>query len=183
MRKVLSSRAGFSLIDLIAVVALLGIVAAIGFPVLTAGLERQRLGQAAREVERELNAAKQRAIGNNRSMRLRFNCPTPGVYRIVELVGSPRTPAVDDAPSSTTRCDLTRFPYPAADRDPATRPNLDGPPRYLDSRVSFTTVRTIEFWPDGTAHWDTGSGSPWPTIPVAGTTLTLTRGARVARSR
>ena len=37
-------------------------------------------------------------------------------------------------------------------------------------------MQTIEFWPNGTAHYDAGGGaSPWPMIPVAGIQIRLVR--------
>jgi hypothetical protein len=97
-----------------------------------------------------------------------------GAYRIIELVGTPATPAAAD--TAANRCALGNYPYPAdADRNPLTRPNHDGPVRYLDPKVTFTASTTIEFWPDGTAHTDTGGTNPWPGISGTGTVITLTK--------
>lgn len=168
----LSSR-GFSLVDMIVVVALIGIIMAIAVPNMLAAADSLRLGQEAREVERVLQTARQRAVASKRPIRVRFNCPAARTYRAVELLGTARAPLAGD--SSADRCSPTVYPYPAADRDPATRPNLDGPVNYLDPLVSFGTVRTIEFWADGTAHYDAGAGTPWAQIPTTGTSLTMTR--------
>ena len=35
----------------------------------------------------------------------------------------------------------------------------------LETRVQFVAAQTIEFWPNGTAHIDQGTGDPWPEIP------------------
>ena len=168
------SQRGISLIDMLAVTTVLGIVMAISVPSLTATLDAARLGQSAREVERELQTAKSRAVGKGRAMRVRFNCPTAGKYRITELIGTVSVPVVADA--AADRCNSLIYPFPAVDVNPITLPNLDGPVRQLDSSVAFGVVQTIEFWPDGTAHYAAGgAANPWPLIPVAGVNLTLVR--------
>lgn len=168
---------GFTLIDTLVVVTFIGIAAAIGIPTITNSLDSLRLGQTAREVERELQTAKSRAVGKGRVMRVRFNCPSAGHYRITELIGTPAVPAAADA--AANRCDQTQYPFPAADANPLTLPNLDGPVRLLDSTAAFGNVQTLEFWPDGTAHYNTGA-SPWGMVPVAGINLTVTRKGKVA---
>ena len=158
---------------MLVVITIIGTVSAIGVPSMLAAIDRMRLGQSAREVERELQIAKSRAVTKGRPIRVRFDCPAAGEYRIVELIGSPAAPTAADI--AANRCNETTYPYPAADRNPTTRPNLDGPIRRLDSSVRFASTQTIEFWPDGTAHSTTGAGSPWPLIPVAGITISVAR--------
>jgi type II secretory pathway pseudopilin PulG len=165
---------GFSMIDLVVVITLIGIISAIALPSMTSAIEQMKLGQSAREVERELQTAKMRAVGKGRVMRVRFNCPTAGQYRITELIGTPDAPAPAD--SAADRCSEATYPYPAGDANPTTRPNLDGPVRRLDSSVTFAVSETIEFWTDGTARRDTGAGGVWPLIPVAGVNITLAKG-------
>jgi prepilin-type N-terminal cleavage/methylation domain-containing protein len=172
---ILSSRQqrGFTLVDMVAVVAIIGIVSAVSIPPLMNAADRMRLGQAAREVEREMQTAKSRAVGKSRPMRIRFNCPEVGQYRIVELIGTSAVPVAAD--TALNRCNSQLYPYPAGDTDPSTRPNLDGPLRRLDDTVTFGLFPTVEFWSDGTAHYDTGAGTPWPLIPAAGITVNMAR--------
>ncbi len=163
---------GFTIVDLVAVVAIIGIVSAIGVPSMLASMDRIRLGQAAREVEREVQTAKSRAVAKGRPVRIRFDCPAAGQYRVVELLGTASAPLAADDP--VARCDGEAYPYPPADSDPLTRPNLDGPPRTLDESVTFQAAQTIEFLGDGTARYDTGVG-PWSPIPLAGIQIRLVR--------
>src|SRR5215218_5084843 len=172
-RNTLRGQRGFTLIDLLAVMSLIAIISAIGIPAMLAARDRIRLGQAAREVERELQSAKSRAVAKSRPVRLRFNCPSVGDYRAVELIGTAAVPIAADA--AATRCSQTLYPYPPTDLDPNTRPNLDGPVRTLDSSVTFTVSQTIEFRPDGTAYRDPGGGGAFQPIAVAGINIRVAR--------
>ena len=132
-----------------------------------------KLSQATRQVERELQTARLKAVSANQPIRVRFDCPATGQYRMVELVGTPTVPASAD--SAANRCALASYPYPAADSNVLTRPNHDGPLRTIDPSVSFSGATTIEFWPDGSAHTNSAGTDPWPAIAGTGTMVTLVR--------
>jgi prepilin-type N-terminal cleavage/methylation domain-containing protein len=177
MQRLRNSDYGFTLVELLATVAMIGIIAGIAMPLLANVGDSIKLGEATREVERELQIARMSAVSANQPMRFRFDCPAAGAYRIIELIGTPSVPAAADA--AANRCAMANYPYPGdSDRNPLTRPNHDGSVRYLDPKVTFTASTTIEFWPDGTAHTNTGGTNPWPGITGAGTTITLTKGTK-----
>jgi prepilin-type N-terminal cleavage/methylation domain-containing protein len=162
----LSGVRGFSFPEVILAVALIAIVGAIGVPTITNMLPSMRVGMAARAVERELQSARLKAVSTNRTIRVRFNCPSTGEYRMVELIGTPGLPASDDANSAAaTRCGYASYPYPDQSTGVFDIPNHDGPIQTLNSKVAFVAVQAIEFRPNGTAHADLGSGNPWPQIP------------------
>jgi len=164
---------GFTLIDTLATLAVFATVSAIALPRLTNSLEGQRLGMEARNVERELQSARLSAVATNRPIRFRFNCPSAGRYRRVEVIGTVNIPHADDAEArAVARCG---YPFPAADTNPLTRPNNDGPPLRLYSSVTFTAVQTLEFWPDGTVH--VPGTSPWPRLGATDATFTLAKGS------
>jgi len=172
---------GYSLIDQLATLAIIATVAGIAVPALSNSVENQRLGIEARNVERELQLARLNAVTTNRPIRVRFNCPDVGHYRRVELIGSVNNPETgDDADNQGAhRCSTSFYPYPAADKDPLTRPNNDGPLMQLNSKVTFTSTQTLEFWPNGTVHVATGAvaGQPWPQIGSTPANLVMTKGA------
>jgi prepilin-type N-terminal cleavage/methylation domain-containing protein len=170
------SQSGFSLIELLMVVALAGIVSVIGVPLLQNISGAIALGEAARQVERELQSARMTAVSANHPVRVMFNCPIVGQYRMVELIGTPKVPSGADGVVGRGS-DLT-YPFPAPDNNPITRPNNDGPLRRLATQVTVTTSTTIEFWPDGSAHANTGAINPWPPIAAAGTNIILTRAGK-----
>lgn len=172
-----ASDAGFSLTEMLAVVAVLVIVSATAVPMMRDATESMRLGQAAREVERELQTARLKAVSSNRAIRVRFNCPVAGQYRMVELIGTPSNPALEDI--AANRCQTNVYPSPAADNNPITVPNHDGPVRRLPKDVAFGAIETLEFWPDGSVHSDEGIGDPWPVVPSPGTAISVTKGVSV----
>jgi prepilin-type N-terminal cleavage/methylation domain-containing protein len=168
------SEAGFTLIDMLITVAIIGVLAGMAVPSLSNVTERMKLGQGQREVERELQTARLKAVTANRRIRVRFNCPAVRQYRMVEVIGT----AADDA-AAATRC--SEILYKAtADNNPLTRPNHDGPIRNLPKDVSFGAAAALEFGPDGTVKYF--SGGAYVNVPDPdGTAVTLTKGTDVAK--
>ncbi|HEU5259447.1 MAG TPA: prepilin-type N-terminal cleavage/methylation domain-containing protein [Vicinamibacterales bacterium] len=173
----LQSRAGFSLIDMMVAISIMAILAAAAVPQLVNVADSMKLGQAQRDINIELNQARLRAVSANRPILVRFNCPVVGQYRVTELIGSPSVPAADD--TANDRCSEAKWRYPANDNDPATRPNHDGPIRYLPSKVTFGTAPTLEFWPNGTVHKQVAGENPWSVVDVGGTAVTVVKGTTV----
>jgi type II secretory pathway pseudopilin PulG len=174
------SEGGFSLIEQMFTLGILVTVAAIAVPALTNTVSNQLVGIEARNIEREMQLARLNAVATNRPVRVRFNCPSAGYYRRVELIGSVNNPNTgDDADGQgARRCALNYYPYPAADKDPLTRPNNDGPLQQLNTKVTFSSAQTLEFWPNGTVHVapDVASASPWPAIGTNPVNIVLSKG-------
>jgi len=170
-------REGFSLVDMLVAIAVMAILVAAAVPRLANVADSMKLGQAQRDINIELNQARLRAVSVNRPILVRFNCPTVGQYRLTELIGSPSVPAADD--TANDRCSETKWRYPANDTDPATRPNHDGPIRYLPKGVTFGTAPTLQFWPNGTVHKQLAAENPWSVVDVAGTAVTVVKGTSV----
>jgi Tfp pilus assembly protein FimT len=130
----------------------LTIMVSIAVPTTLTVNEAMKLGTAARELERELQTARLKAVQANRTLRVQFNCPSAGQYRRIEVMRS----ALD---SAGDRCSEVVHPFPSPrDSDPAT-PAHDGPVRYMSEGVQlFAGVQAIEFRPDGRAFQVTTSG-------------------------
>lgn len=173
----LKNARGFSVTDMLAAVAVMATVAAVAVPQVLDSVDGMRLGMALRDVERELQFARLKSVAVNRPMRVRFDCPVAGQLRVVELIGTPATPSTSDAETFTNRCNETTYPYKPTGGDSSrlTPPNNDGPIRYLQQGATFKVKKTLEFWPDGSVHADSGAGNPWPNIGAAGVTITLSR--------
>jgi prepilin-type N-terminal cleavage/methylation domain-containing protein len=153
---------GFSLTELLMVIAVSGTLMAISVPIVTNVTDAAKLNTAAREVERELQTARLKAVTVNRNLRVRTNCPATGYFRTVEVIGDSGT---DDA---TNRCLESAYPFPVPDADLMTRPNYDGPVRPLPNDATVTSAN-LEFRPDGTAY-AVVSGTP----QVIGEPVTIT---------
>ncbi len=138
------TQAGFTLVELLIVVAFIGTLAAVALPVMKDMTASIKLNEASRLVEREMQDARMKAVSSNRVLRVRTNCPAAGYIRRVEVLGT-------GTDTASNRCQQTAFPFPAADTDVMTRPNYDGPVRGLPNGASVTTG-VIQFSPDGTAH-------------------------------
>jgi Tfp pilus assembly protein FimT len=160
---------------LLLVVAILGVISAMAIPAFLNTTRQIKVSANARAVERELQGARMKAVRSNRAIRVRFNCPSTGQYRIVELLGSRQTPATDDDDSrAATRCGYSAYPYPDTNQDFFSIPNNDGPIQALQDGIGFgTDAQTVEFWPDGTAHVASGGTQPWPAIPDDGVGITV----------
>src|SRR5207344_1295319 len=115
---------GFTLPELMMVVAMLGIIMCMALPVMTDMTASIKLADAARLVERELQTARLRSVAVNRSLRVRLNCPAAGYIRTVEVLG-------DASDTASNRCLQTSYPYPPADTEMTTTPNFDGPVKTL----------------------------------------------------
>ena len=141
MSRVVSHQRGFSLTELVMVVALAGTLMAVAVPLSGNLMASMKLNEASRLIERELADARLRAVSTNRALRVRTNCPATGFVRTVEFTAS-----VTD--TAANRCLNGPYPFPPDD-DLMTLPNYDGPVRRIPNGASVNTV-TYQFQPDGT---------------------------------
>jgi prepilin-type N-terminal cleavage/methylation domain-containing protein len=141
MSRVVSRQRGFSLTELVLVVAMAGTLMAVAVPLSGDLMASMKVNEASRLIEREFADARLRAVSSNRPLRVRTNCPAAGFVRTVEFTAT----ASDTA---ANRCLNTAFPFPPDD-DLMTLPNYDGPVRAIPNGASVNTI-TYQFQPDGT---------------------------------
>ncbi len=134
---------GFTVTEMLMVVSMIAVLAAIALPVMKDLTQSIKLSEASRLVEREMQDARLKAVNSNRVIRVRLNCPTTGYIRSVEVLGT-------GADTATNRCMTSAYPFPPADNDIMTRPNFDGPVRVLPGGATVTN-QVLQFSPDGTA--------------------------------
>lgn len=179
VRRRLQSPSGFTLTELLLVVAVIFIVIAMAIPLSLTMTEQMRVENGLREVERELQNARLRAVAVNQRVRVRFDCPSLGFYRTLQVMGT----AVDTA---ANRCNDTAYPWPAPqDGNPGT-PDYDGPVRFVLQGATLAglgdngSLTALEFRPDGQVFEFSGGSTEPETIDPAGINLTLTRGTHSA---
>lgn len=153
MRRAARSDAGFTLIELLIVSMLALAVSAIAAPAFSSFRESQRARDAARLVERELQTARLKAVTASRALRVRFNCPAAGQFRVLEVTG------VATTDNSANRCSPTAFPFPGPNDTLRATPSLDSPVIYLpDGAMLGGTVMHFEFSPRGQVFSVSGTG-------------------------
>ena len=161
----LRSSSGYTLTDIMMTVAISATVMAISLPAARTATDSMRISGAGREVERELQTARLKAVSTNRTMLVKLNCPELKQFRTVEITG------VTTTDSMTNRCDPVAFPYPGPKDDDQATPEADGPVRFLHPALTLSGF-DIQFLPDGGAmKMVNGVATPIGTTPV---TITVT---------
>jgi prepilin-type N-terminal cleavage/methylation domain-containing protein len=140
-------QAGFTLVELLFVMAVFLAVGTMALPHVNGFLQMQRAANAGRQVERELQSARLKAVTTSRTMRVKFNCPVAGQFRMLEVTG---VAATDNA---ANRCDPVAFPSPGPNDALRATPSFDSPVRYLPAGTTVTgTFTDFEFSPQGSAY-------------------------------
>ena len=111
--------AGFSMIEVTVVAAITMMTIGLAAPSITTAIDAYKFNSDVQAVAATIRTARYTAVASNVTMRVRFNCPTTGQMRIVEVTGNA---GIDNAGN---RCSLDAYPYP--DTDAANAPNNDGP--------------------------------------------------------
>ncbi|HMF08776.1 MAG TPA: GspH/FimT family pseudopilin [Thermoanaerobaculia bacterium] len=168
------SARGFSLIEGLIVLAVMGILLAFTVPLLAASVARERLLVASLETAVEFRGLRQRAVTESCSFGLRFVPSGAGwsytLYRdgngngirTADILAG-RDPRVSDSEDPSTRHEGIRIGLPAA-AVPQIPPG-SGPIASPEDPVKFGNGNLISFSPSGS---------------ISGGTLYLTDGARVA---
>jgi len=100
----MQSNRGFTLFELLIVLALIGITSAIALPGLAESTRRNTVWTSSELIGSQIRQARLKAISRNMSFRIRFDCPSVGQFRVLQVTGAP---AFDNA---TNRCSMQQ-PY------------------------------------------------------------------------
>ena len=161
-------QAGFTLLELVLVLAAGVTIASLALPRFNNFMQAQRARTAARIVERELQTARLKAVGSSRSLRVRFNCPAAGQLRILEVTG------VATTDNATNRCSETAYPTPGPSDSLRATPQYDSPVIQLPTGTSVSAIAmNFEFSPAGNVY--AVSASNVVTTLNGDATLTVTR--------
>jgi type II secretory pathway pseudopilin PulG len=100
--------AGFSVIETVVVAAVSLVSIGLAAPSITTAIDAYKFNSDVQSVGAVIRATRYKSVASNVAMRLRFNCPSTGEMRVVQVTGNA---AIDDA---TNRCDLGAYPFPTA---------------------------------------------------------------------
>jgi Tfp pilus assembly protein FimT len=165
-----SSAAGFTVLEMLITGTLIAVMtAAAGAPIVVY-MRRARGYAATREIAGQIRSARLTAVTANKELRVRFNCPGPLQYRVLEFTNNA---AIDNA--------VDRCTYPFPDPDPAVLPNNDGPPMWLPRGVTLTATQDLSISRTGVVTPLTGA-SPAVLVVSDGTNtrqITVSTAGRV----
>lgn len=95
------SEHGFTLLELMIVMGIMGVAAAISVPVFIESSARNRLWTASEQIGSAIRQTRLKAISQNTPYQVRFSCPSAGRLRSLVVTGDP---LVDD---DVNRCSQT----------------------------------------------------------------------------
>lgn len=90
----MATQRGFTLVEVLAAFALLGILAAISLPVVLQSINRNKVWTGSELIGTYVRQARLLAISHSARFRVRFHCPATGQLRILAVTGNP---TIDDA--------------------------------------------------------------------------------------
>lgn len=91
----MQSERGFTLMEMIVVVALIATLGAVALPVLTESTNRNSVWTASEQIGSQIRQARLKAITRNQNFRVAFDCPGAGQYRVLAVQDNP---VIDDDP-------------------------------------------------------------------------------------
>lgn len=131
------SEPGFTLLELLVIMALIGILSAVAIPTLQESTKRNALWTASETIGMQIRQARLKAISRNRSFRIRFDCPAARQFRVLEVTGNA---TIDNA---TNRCSLYQTHDSGVYAMPSNVTYGTPPVLTVNSRGAFSSTATI----------------------------------------
>ncbi len=128
----MQSSRGFTMIELLVVMALIGILSAMGIPTLQEATRRNAVWTTSELIGSQIRQARLKAISRNKTFNVRFDCPSTGQFRILEVTGNT---TIDNA---TNRCSTTQTYDSGVFAVPASVTYGSPPVFTVNSRGNFT---------------------------------------------
>jgi prepilin-type N-terminal cleavage/methylation domain-containing protein len=76
--------AGFTLIEILIVVALISVLAGTAAPIVAEGIRQYAINSAGQQVASTIRAARFQAVARNQTLQVRFDYPAAGQYQVVD---------------------------------------------------------------------------------------------------
>lgn len=124
--------------ELLIVMALIAIFAAMGIPTLQESTRRNAVWTASETIGTQIRQARLKAISRNKTFRVRFDCPAAGQFRVLEVTGNPTIDNATDRCSTTQTHDSGVYAMPANVSYGSTPPLLT-----VNSRGVFSSSGSI----------------------------------------
>ena len=151
-------------VELLIVVPTVGIVSGVSVPSLTGTMHRYALNGAHQSVAADIRLAHFTPLSTSRAMRVQFDRPGPGQFRVVEVV---RLQRID---SAANRWSEATYPFP--DQQPGVQPDADGQVILLPQGKQFGSLQDLEITPRGRVTPLTGCPGCAPMAAPAAISLT-----------
>lgn len=107
------STRGFTLFELLIVVALIGILSAVAIPTLNESTNRNAVWTASEQIGSQIRQARLKAITRNQRFRVTFDCPADGQYRVLAVQEDPLIDNAAGRCGQTYRHDSGVYTMPA----------------------------------------------------------------------
>lgn len=138
------SELGFTLIEAVIVVGLIGVTAAIAVPVFIESNARNRLWTASEQIGATVRQTRLQAISQNTTYRVVFDCPAAGSLRSLIMTGDPLVDDDEDRCNQTLEGDSGTIEMPTSvTYDPASATALQVSGRGIFSAIGESIPLTI----------------------------------------